>query len=111
MVPPAKDSSDEKEFRNELQAKNLLNSDTIHLLFANLPQLVEFQRRFLIGVEVLGTLPEEKQQFGSLFTRMVCQYLIPSLISRRKDSKYTNHSVQTLPMRMNWLSKKRRMVH
>jgi len=53
-----------------LQAKNLLNSDTIHLLFANLPQLVEFQRRFLIGVEVLVTLPEEKQQFGSLFTRM-----------------------------------------
>jgi cell division control protein 24 len=59
-----------QEFRGELQAKNLLNSDTIHLLFANLPQLVEFQRRFLIGVEVLVTLPEEKQQFGSLFTRM-----------------------------------------
>lgn len=58
------------EFRNELQAKNLLNRDTIHLLFANLPQLVEFQRRFLIGVEVLVTLPEEKQQFGALFTRM-----------------------------------------
>ena len=63
-----------QEFRGELQAKNLLNSDTIHLLFANLPQLVEFQRRFLIGVEVLVTLPEEKQQFGSLFTRMVCPY-------------------------------------
>jgi len=63
------------EFRNELQAKNLLNSDTIHLLFANLPQLVEFQRRFLIGVEVLVTLPEEKQQFGSLFTRMVTSTL------------------------------------
>ena len=47
-----------------------MNSDTIHLLFANLPQLVEFQRRFLIGVEVLVTFPEEKQQFGSLFTRM-----------------------------------------
>lgn len=57
-------------FRDELQAKNLLNSDTIHLLFSSLPQLVEFQRRFLIGVEVLATLPDEKQQFGSLFARI-----------------------------------------
>jgi cell division control protein 24 len=71
------------EFRNELQAKNLLNSDTIHLLFANLPQLVEFQRRFLIGVEVLVTLPEEKQQFGSLFTRMVHPFLKTLITGRR----------------------------
>jgi cell division control protein 24 len=74
MVIRQENRVDLQEFRNELQAKNLLNSDTIHLLFANLPQLVEFQRRFLIGVEVLVTLPEEKQQFGSLFTRMVGPY-------------------------------------
>jgi cell division control protein 24 len=84
MVQVQEISTDNQEFRNELQAKNLLNSDTIHLLFANLPQLVEFQRRFLIGVEVLVTLPEEKQQFGSLFTRMVCSYQIPTNFAGRR---------------------------
>jgi len=45
--------------------------DTIHHLFANLNSLVDFQRRFLIGVEYHAGLPPSEQRFGNLFVQMV----------------------------------------
>jgi cell division control protein 24 len=43
-------------------------------LFANLNELVDFQRKFLIGVEANAVQPPEKQQFGQLFMQMVSLY-------------------------------------
>ncbi|CAJ0871686.1 6831_t:CDS:10 [Entrophospora sp. SA101] len=54
-----------------LQIKDIVSADTIHLLFANLNQLVDFQRRFLIRVEANASLPPSEQRFGILFIQMV----------------------------------------
>jgi cell division control protein 24 len=53
-----------------------VSADTIHLLFANLNQLVDFQRRFLIGVESIASQPSAEQRFGNLFVQMVVAIVI-----------------------------------
>ncbi|CAG8679152.1 20784_t:CDS:10, partial [Gigaspora margarita] len=52
------------------RARVVHDADTIHLLFANLNQLVDFQRRFLIGVEATSSASPEEQRFGTLFIQM-----------------------------------------
>ena len=53
-----------------------MSADTIHLLFANLNQLVDFQRRFLIGVEAIASRSPAEQRFGNLFVQMVVAIII-----------------------------------
>ncbi|CAN6614309.1 hypothetical protein TRVA0_005S03906 [Trichomonascus vanleenenianus] len=57
-------------YQNELQQSGVLPVDTIHALFPNLSTLVDFQRRFLVGVEFNATLPPEEQRYGLLFENM-----------------------------------------
>ncbi|RGB32732.1 hypothetical protein C1646_733976 [Rhizophagus diaphanus] len=59
-----------QHFARELQIQEIVSADTIHLLFANLNQLVDFQRRFLIGVEAIASQPPAEQRFGNLFVQM-----------------------------------------
>ncbi|CAG8446669.1 4148_t:CDS:2 [Dentiscutata heterogama] len=59
-----------QNYARELQSQDIVSADTIHLLFANLNQLVDFQRRFLIGVEATSSASPEEQRFGSLFIQM-----------------------------------------
>nr|CAG8560715.1 11486_t:CDS:10 [Entrophospora candida] len=59
-----------QSYAKELQIKDIVSADTIHLLFANLNQLVDFQRRFLIRVEANASLPPSEQRFGILFIQM-----------------------------------------
>ncbi|CAG8519631.1 5966_t:CDS:2, partial [Scutellospora calospora] len=59
-----------QNYARELQNNDVVSADTIHLLFANLNQLVDFQRRFLIGVEATSSASPEEQRFGSLFIQM-----------------------------------------
>jgi cell division control protein 24 len=40
-------------------------------LFANLNELVDFQRKFLIGVEANAIQAPDDQHFGDLFLQMV----------------------------------------
>lgn len=54
----------------ELQAQKILSPDTIHYLFGNLNNLVDFQRRFLIQLEDHGTKIPEEQRFCLLFEQM-----------------------------------------
>ncbi|CAI2166102.1 17870_t:CDS:2 [Funneliformis geosporum] len=61
---------DMEKFARELQIQEIVSADTIHLLFANLNQLVDFQRRFLIGVEANASQPPVDQRFGNLFIQM-----------------------------------------
>ncbi|KAH8149360.1 uncharacterized protein LAJ45_06439 [Morchella importuna] len=56
-----------QEYMKELEADEVLGKDQIHILFANLNGLVDFQRRFLIRVETQNDQPFEKQQWGMLF--------------------------------------------
>ncbi|CAG8522326.1 3564_t:CDS:2 [Funneliformis mosseae] len=59
-----------QKFARELQIQEIVSADTIHLLFANLNHLVDFQRRFLIGVEANASQPPADQRFGNLFIQM-----------------------------------------
>ncbi|KTW25719.1 hypothetical protein T552_03331 [Pneumocystis carinii B80] len=59
-----------QNYMHELQSNEIVSADTIHLLFANLNMLVDFQRRFLIGIEANSALQPEHQRFGALFIQM-----------------------------------------
>ncbi|CAG8480089.1 2244_t:CDS:2 [Ambispora gerdemannii] len=59
-----------QDYARKLANQEVVNADTIHHLFANLNQLVDFQRRFLIGVESNASLPSSEQRFGFLFVSM-----------------------------------------
>ena len=50
---------------------NTVTQDTLHLLFPNLNQLLNFQRKFLIRVEGTAEMPWHEQRWGSLFSNNV----------------------------------------
>ncbi|KAJ1948944.1 Guanine nucleotide exchange factor for Cdc42p, partial [Linderina macrospora] len=54
----------------ELQKQNIISNETTRYMFANLNSMVDFQRRFLIGVEANASLSPDDQHFGSLFINM-----------------------------------------
>lgn len=56
------------DYQTELQTTGALSADTIHYLFPNLNVLIDFQRRFLIGIEYHAQLPPREQFIGSVFT-------------------------------------------
>lgn len=58
------------QYQTELQNLGILSADTVHFIFPNLFQLVDFQRRFAVGIEYHASLPPEEQQFGSLFVNL-----------------------------------------
>ncbi|KAF8938651.1 hypothetical protein EDD21DRAFT_392791 [Dissophora ornata] len=45
----------------------VISPETIHLIFANLNALVDFQRRFLIAVETNAAFTAQEQNFGQVF--------------------------------------------
>lgn len=55
------------EYQTALQASGILSADTIHYLFPNLNVLIDFQRRFLIGIEYHAQLSPKEQFLGSVF--------------------------------------------
>ncbi|KAI9470271.1 Guanine nucleotide exchange factor for Cdc42p [Coemansia sp. RSA 989] len=57
-------------YMDELIKKNIVSSDTIRYMFANLNSIVDFQRRFLIGIEANASQPPEDQHFGAVFLNM-----------------------------------------
>ncbi|KAJ1881476.1 Guanine nucleotide exchange factor for Cdc42p, partial [Kickxella alabastrina] len=57
-------------YMDELQRKNIISSDTIRYIFANLNSIVDFQRRFLVGIEPYVPKSPEEQHFGELFVSM-----------------------------------------
>ncbi|KAG0146087.1 hypothetical protein CROQUDRAFT_107409 [Cronartium quercuum f. sp. fusiforme G11] len=59
-----------QNYQRALLQREILPSDQIRALFMNLDSLVDFQRRFLIGVEANARLPPEDQRFGHLFATM-----------------------------------------
>ncbi len=55
------------DYKIELQSKEFIDSFSINTLFPNLNDIVDFQQKFLIGVELQASLPPHLQRFGSLF--------------------------------------------
>jgi len=54
-------------FKKLVEEKGVIGGDAIHNIFFNLNALLDFQRRFLIRVEQTNILPEDDQDWGSLF--------------------------------------------
>lgn len=54
-------------YRNQLSDAELLSSEQIHTLFPNLNEIVDFQRRFLNGLECNINVPVRYQRIGSIF--------------------------------------------
>ncbi|KAJ1731594.1 Guanine nucleotide exchange factor for Cdc42p [Coemansia biformis] len=57
-------------YMDELLRKSIICSDSIRFIFANLNSIVDFQRRFLIGIEANASQLPEDQHFGALFINM-----------------------------------------
>ncbi|WFD29535.1 Guanine nucleotide exchange factor for Cdc42p [Malassezia sp. CBS 17886] len=55
---------------------DILPPDTIYLLFSNLHQLVDVQRRFLICIEDNARRPAEDQHFGGIFRSMETDFAV-----------------------------------
>ncbi|GME85603.1 unnamed protein product [Ambrosiozyma monospora] len=55
------------QFREELIKAELLSSENINLLFPNLHEILDFQRRFLVGLECNASVPSKYQRIGSIF--------------------------------------------
>ncbi|KAJ3208089.1 hypothetical protein HDU67_007027 [Dinochytrium kinnereticum] len=56
-----------QNYEKELMHQNILTRDGVHSLFANLDELLDFQRRFLIAMESTLSLPTNEQRIGQLF--------------------------------------------
>lgn len=54
-------------YKQDLESKNVLSNDHIHAMFANLPELLDFQRRFLFSLEATLALPPKEQHIGAIF--------------------------------------------
>ncbi|OLY82231.1 Rho guanine nucleotide exchange factor scd1 [Smittium mucronatum] len=57
-------------YMQELKSKSIVSNDTLRFIFANLNNMVDFQRRFIIGVEANALSPPIDQRFGALFSSM-----------------------------------------
>ncbi|KAJ6499333.1 hypothetical protein C8R45DRAFT_898338 [Mycena sanguinolenta] len=56
-----------QKYATALAQSNLIDQDTIHLLFPNLNKLLNFQRKFLIRLEGTAELPWQDQRWGQHF--------------------------------------------
>ncbi|KAJ6593870.1 hypothetical protein B0H19DRAFT_1205280 [Mycena capillaripes] len=56
-----------QKYATALSQSNLIDQDTIHLLFPNLNKLLNFQRKFLIRLEGIAELPWQDQRWGQAF--------------------------------------------
>ncbi|RLV95138.1 Cell division control protein 24 [Spathaspora sp. JA1] len=55
------------KYRKDLQDAELLSSEQINTLFPNLTEIIDFQRRFLNGIECNINVPIKYQRIGSVF--------------------------------------------
>lgn len=54
-------------YKNELEEADLLSNEQVHVLFPNLSEIIDFQRRFLNGLECNINVPNKYQRIGSVF--------------------------------------------
>ncbi|CCM00418.1 uncharacterized protein FIBRA_02448 [Fibroporia radiculosa] len=57
-----------QKYSNAAAQMNVIDQDTIHLLFPGLNKLLNFQRKFLIRIEGIAELPWDEQRWGVPFT-------------------------------------------
>ncbi|SCW01420.1 LAFE_0D12178g1_1 [Lachancea fermentati] len=55
------------KYRNQLLSNGIINSEELYMLFPNLSDIIDFQRRFLISMEINGRVDPQRQRIGALF--------------------------------------------
>ncbi|KAG6889224.1 hypothetical protein C0992_005968 [Termitomyces sp. T32_za158] len=65
-----------QKYSNALSQGNIIDQDTIHLLFPNLNKLLNFQRKFLIRFESTAELPWQNQRWGQLFLESEDEFVV-----------------------------------
>ncbi|KAG6917233.1 hypothetical protein DXG01_003347 [Tephrocybe rancida] len=65
-----------QKYSNALSQGNIIDQDTIHLLFPNLNKLLNFQRKFLIRFESTAELPWQSQRWGQLFLESEDEFVV-----------------------------------
>jgi cell division control protein 24 len=66
-------------YQEDITKANVISKDLIHMIFANLNELLDFQRRFLFSLEATLALPPEEQHIGAIFI----QYVLLTNVGRR----------------------------
>ncbi|KAJ3217452.1 hypothetical protein HDU67_007922 [Dinochytrium kinnereticum] len=74
-----------QNFKKEAIHQNVLSKDEAHSIFANLDELLDFQRRFLIAMESTLSLPPNEQRIGQLFSlnrlsHMITPHMLQSFL-------------------------------
>ncbi|KAF8070021.1 hypothetical protein FPV67DRAFT_1651591 [Lyophyllum atratum] len=65
-----------QKYSNALSQGNIIDQDTIHLLFPGLNKLLNFQRKFLIRFESTAELPWQSQRWGQLFIEHEDEFVV-----------------------------------
>ncbi|PFH53744.1 hypothetical protein AMATHDRAFT_975 [Amanita thiersii Skay4041] len=65
-----------QKYSNALYLDNIIDQDTIHLLFPNLNNLLNFQRKFLIRLESTAELPWPEQRWGQDFLESEEEFIV-----------------------------------
>lgn len=55
------------KYRQQLLESNLITSEELYMLFPNLGDAIDFQRRFLVSLEINALVDPPKQRIGALF--------------------------------------------
>ncbi|SCU82220.1 LAFA_0C09868g1_1 [Lachancea sp. 'fantastica'] len=55
------------QYRNQLLHRGIISSEELKMLFPNIKDIIDFQRRFLISLEINGQVEANKQRIGALF--------------------------------------------
>ncbi|EDO15047.1 hypothetical protein Kpol_367p2 [Vanderwaltozyma polyspora DSM 70294] len=56
-----------EKYRQQLLESNLITSEELYMLFPNLSEAIDFQRRFLVSLEINAKVDPSKQRVGALF--------------------------------------------
>lgn len=56
-----------EKYKNQLLNNNIITSEEIYMLFPNLTEALDFQRRFLVSIEINTLADPSKQRLGALF--------------------------------------------
>ncbi|AET39831.1 Rho family guanine nucleotide exchange factor CDC24 Ecym_5031 [Eremothecium cymbalariae DBVPG len=55
------------KYRQQLLENQIISSEELYMLFPNLNEIIDFQRRFLVSLEINGQVPAQRQRIGALF--------------------------------------------
>ncbi|KAJ1652171.1 Guanine nucleotide exchange factor for Cdc42p [Dispira simplex] len=94
-----------QRYMQEIQSQHILPEETTRLMFANLSALLDFQQRFLIGIEGNARKSASEQQFGALFVKMESGFSVyePYIANHKRASEIAQREAGTLAKLSNIL--------